>query len=225
MLYYGGVRRGGRVGLRRLPAKQLSVHKGAPWVRIPPSPFFYVPMKKSKSVKFIADNMLGKLAKWLRILGFDTLYPKYAKDVELVFTSLLEDRILLTRDLGIIKRKNLKKYLFIHSNNWKEQLIEVINHFQLEDLLSEKNFLTICPICNERLHPIEKRRVIGLVPHYVFCTNKEFSVCPSCGKIYWKGTHIEKMKGIIYYLSSNTSTPGSVPFSKNSKEAPPPVEI
>ncbi len=225
MIYYGGVRRGGRVGLRRLPAKQLSVHKGAPWVRIPPSPFFYFPMKDQRKIKFIADNMLGKLAKWLRILGFNTSYPKYAKDVELVFISASEDRILLTRDTGIIKRKGLKNYLFIRSDFWKDQLIEVIEAFHLRDVLSEEKFFTICPICNEELKPIEKDEVIGRVPHYVFCTTNEFSVCPSCKKIYWKGTHIEKIKGILGYLSSKTSTPGSVPFSKNSSDAPPPVEI
>ncbi len=182
-------------------------------------------MNKKEKPRFIADNMLGKLAKWLRILGFDVLYPKYAKDVELVFTSLSEDRILLTRDTGLIKRKILKDYIFIQSDNWLDQLQEVINVANLIEYITEENFFTRCPICNSQLKPIEKERVIGWVPHYVYCTNTKFSMCPSCKKIYWKGTHIEKIKKIIPYLSSNTSIPGNVPFSKNSKEAPPPVDI
>ncbi len=175
--------------------------------------------------KFIVDNMLGKLAKWLRILGFDTSYPKYANDVELLFSSLSENRILLTRDTGLIKRKNLKDYIFIQSDNWLDQLQEVIKAAKLISYITEENFLTRCPLCNTKLKPIERKKVIGWVPHYVYCTNKEFAMCPSCKKIYWRGTHIEKIKGIIPYLSSKTSIPGNVPFSKNSKEAPPPVDI
>ena len=177
------------------------------------------------SVKFVTDNMLGKLTTWLRLLGFDVFYPKYARDTELVFISLSQDRILLTKDTGIIKRKILKNYLFIHSNKWQEQLKEVIKHFNLEDKLDPEKFFTICPICNTPLIKIKKEEILGLVPHYVFCENNEFSVCPSCKKVYWKGTHINKIKKIIPYLSSKTSTPGNVPFSKNSKDAPPPVEI
>ncbi len=182
-------------------------------------------MTPKEPPKFVLDNMLGKLAKWLRLLGFDTLYPKFAKDIELVIISLSQKRILLTKDTGLIKRKDLKDYLLIESNNWRDQLKEVINYFHLEKYIKKERFFTICPVCNTPLVSIEKEDALGWVPHYVFCTNEEFSMCPSCKKIYWKGTHIENIYNYLSYLSSNTSTPGSVPFSKNSSDAPPPVDI
>jgi len=142
--------------------------------------------------------MLGRLTTWLRLLGFDTLYPKYAKDLELVFLSAKENRILLTRDRGLVKRKDLQRYMLIESNDWKKQLKEVLKEFNLYKYVKEeKEFLTICPLCNERLQDIPSTQAISWVPHYVYCTNNKFSMCPSCDRIYWKGTHIEKIKSTL----------------------------
>ena len=152
-----------------------------------------------EEIKFLADKMLGKLTKWLRILGYDTTYPISDEDITLILTARRENRILLTRDTNLIKRKNICDYLFIKSDQWEEQLLEVIRGLKLI-IDFNLNMFSRCSLCNTPTIKIDKRKVEGLVPPYVFLTQKEFFYCPSCQKYYWKGTHWQRMKEKIEKL-------------------------
>ncbi|WP_455393199.1 Mut7-C RNAse domain-containing protein [[Eubacterium] cellulosolvens] len=139
---------------------------------------------------FIADNMLGKLAKWLRFLGYDVLYPKNMDDDEIIQFSLKEDRYILTRDKELAKRKGIK-VLYIPSDQLDEQLTQVINEFNLE--LSSNAFIR-CPECNFLLNEIAKSAITTGVPKGVLERQDQFWVCKKCNRYYWQGTHYDKIK-------------------------------
>jgi uncharacterized protein with PIN domain len=140
-------------------------------------------------MQFIADNMLGKLAKWLRFLGYDILYPK-TSDSALVQLSRAEDRMLLTRDKELVKRKNLK-VLYIPSDKLDEQLAQVINEFDLK--ITTKAF-SRCPECNNLIKKIDKSEVMDKVPQGVYANQEKFWLCTKCNRYYWHGTHYDKIK-------------------------------
>jgi len=144
-------------------------------------------------MKFIADVMLGKLAKWLRIMGIDVIYNPTMSDQKLISLALKEKRIILTRDaklLEVLKNKSFENYLFISSNYLWEQLAQVIDHYHIDPL--ERAF-TRCILCNQRLVKKKKEEIEDLVAPYVYSTQKEFSQCPQCYRVYWPGTHKDDM--------------------------------
>lgn len=141
-------------------------------------------------MKFIADIMLGKLAKWLRIMGIDVIYDSKISDQKLISLALQEKRTILTRDTKLLRNKSLKDYLFIFSDHLREQLAQVIDYYHIDPL--EKGF-TRCIICNQGLEKGRKEDVKDLVAPYVYATQKEFSQCPQCHKVYWPGTHKDDM--------------------------------
>jgi uncharacterized protein len=143
-------------------------------------------------VKFLVDFMLGKLARELRLLGFDTRYINPLTDELPNPTVLLklaqsENRIILTRNT---KLKNYPGVVFINSDYIDEQIALVIKSFKLK--IDIKPF-SRCLVCNEILVSIKKREIKGRVPFYIFQTKDEFSSCPKCQKIYWAGTHQKNM--------------------------------
>jgi len=143
-------------------------------------------------MKFLCDQMLGTLAKWLRIYGFDTYFANSEiSDEELLKISKDEDRILLTRDKKLVQRAHKEniKNIEIKTTDVNEQLKIV-----LKDLTIDKNkVLSRCILCNNVIDEIKKRDVGGKVPERVFETNEEFWFCKKCNKIYWKGSHYENM--------------------------------
>lgn len=142
-------------------------------------------------MKFVVDSMLGKLAKWLRILGYDTLYVTYADcDKDLIELAEAEDRILLTRDTALA-RSWLVPTLLIKSEKIDEQIIQVSRRFNLD---MEKYLLSRCPKCNITLTPIKKEKIKDKVPLLVYDTYKEFWRCKGCKRVYWTGTHWENIK-------------------------------
>jgi len=155
---------------------------------------------KDEEIKFIADRMLGKLAKWLRILGFDTAYPSFDDDSSLILTARQEKRILLTRNSNLIKRKNICGFLFIESDHWEEQLLGILNGLKLKASFNSKIF-SRCSLCNTPTKTVDKKKVNNYVPSYVFLTQNKFTYCPFCNKYYWRGTHryrmTQKIKNII----------------------------
>jgi len=148
--------------------------------------------KKGKTAvepRFIADCMLGTLAKRLRLMGYDTLFFNRIEDEELVQTAIREDRIILTRDSGLLQRKAVQKNIFIDSDGLETQLNLVRRECGLKS--DENKFMSRCLICNTRLISLNKREVIGRVPPFIFLRHSKFNFCGGCNKIYWKGSHIK----------------------------------
>lgn len=148
-------------------------------------------------MKFIADAMLGRLATWLRLLGYDTLYLPHADDPALARLARAQDRILLTRDVELTRRRGVK-HLLIRSEKVDEQVEQVFRAFKL----SAREAFSRCAECNHRLESVSKEAVRGLVPPYVFSTQERFRRCAQCGRVYWRGTHWARMLAQIEDLSN-----------------------
>jgi len=136
--------------------------------------------------RFIADVMLGRLAKWLRIAGFDVLYSNKFSDDELVRVSNDEGRVLLSRDTRLLVRKAVRRFIFLESQDLPGQIRQVFEALHLDGWPS---LLTRCLSCNEALQETARESVRGAVPPFVFETQANFKSCPKCGKIFWAGTH------------------------------------
>jgi uncharacterized protein with PIN domain len=136
--------------------------------------------------KFIADVMLGRLAKWLRIAGFDVLYSNSFSDNELVRISNSQGRVLLSRDTRLLVRKAVRQFIFIESQDLQMQIRQVFKTMNVAGLSS---LLTRCLSCNEALQETAHESVRGMVPPFVFETQENFKSCPICGKVFWAGTH------------------------------------
>jgi len=145
-------------------------------------------------MKFIVTKELGRLARWLRILGFDTVYFKSDNKGTLILEALREERIIITRSK--VKREELKKRTVgVVSCDLGEQLEEVIKALNLK--IDEKQMFTRCTLCNEPLKDVKKEEVKDLAPEYVYKTQELFMQCPACKKIYWQGTHWGNVKKVI----------------------------
>ena len=143
-------------------------------------------------MKFVADCMLGRLAKWLKILGFDVLFFSKAEDEDLLDISRRDGRILLTRDTGLIeKTRKAKDRLFVVSDNWEEQVVQVLDEFELWYAVRPNSR---CIECNVPLKPLSRERARNLVTPYVLEHATSFALCPQCGRVYWQGTHFGDME-------------------------------
>jgi uncharacterized protein with PIN domain len=149
-------------------------------------------------VKFAADRMLGKLAKWLRVIGQDVIYGQHLSGYGLIRAARAENRLILTRDRGL-KKKQPPDFLFIESDHYREQLRQVIQACGLGPLNEP---FTRCLECNLVLQPRSKSSVEKIVPPYVFATQENFSCCPKCRRVYWPATHHQKMLEELRSLES-----------------------
>ena len=140
-------------------------------------------------MKFIADAMLGKLAKRMRILGLDVLYDPKLDDNEIIGRALEQDRLILTRDRALSARPLAAHHLFINSEQAEEQLDQVLSACP-----AEQRPLARCSECNELIVPVPKQDVHDLVPQHVYEKTDDFLLCPKCRRIYWQGTHVTRMK-------------------------------
>lgn len=139
-------------------------------------------------MKFLADHMLGRLARWLRMFGYDTLYPEALPDKELVKIAKKENRVLLTRDKTLANSKYVQTIL-IESVNIEDQLEQIVN----EAYLKIENPFSRCTICNGMIRITKKESVKDDVPPKVYEYCDEFWRCSECSKIYWKGSHWDKI--------------------------------
>ncbi|HKC24201.1 MAG TPA: Mut7-C RNAse domain-containing protein [Thermoanaerobaculia bacterium] len=158
----------------------------SPLVRLRPGPL--------RETRFVLDGHLGKLAAYLRLLGFDTLYAKDARDEELARVSRAERRVLLTRDRGLLKRSEVTHGLCIRSTDPRRQLAEIVERC---DLSAAAAPFTRCLKCNAPLEPVAKQAVLERLPPRVGALHEEFWRCAPCDKVYWKGTHWERMRGLV----------------------------
>ena len=140
---------------------------------------------------FVVDCMLGKLAKWLKILGFDVLFFPKAEDDDLLAIVRRDGRTLLSRDRALLGRaKNMTK-LLIESEVWEDQVRQVLEHFALQ---AEVRPYSRCVECNAALKPLSKSEAANLVTPFVLEHADSFAVCPSCSRVYWPGTHFNDME-------------------------------
>ena len=147
-------------------------------------------MGGNEPVQFVADVMLGSLARWLRRLGYDTDYTNNRDDRELVSLARAEQRVLLTRDGALAARRGLRA-LLIESQTLDEQLAQVKAAFPLTP--GERP--TRCGECNAVLQTALPDEVAGRVPTYVRRAYAHFQRCPGCGRVYWPGSHWQHMRG------------------------------
>ena len=147
---------------------------------------------------FVADCMLGRLAKWLKILGFDVIYFSKAEDRDLADIARREGRVLLTRDTGLIERTAKRpNRLFVRSDDWEDQVVQVLDDLGLWDEVRPN---TRCLECNLLLKPLSKERARNLVTPYVQEHASSFAICPDCGRVFWQGTHYGDMERKIAAL-------------------------
>jgi len=155
----------------------------APLVRLRPAPL--------RRTAFIADVHLGKLARLLRLAGFDTLYRNDLADDEIIRLALAEQRIILTRDRGLLKVGAVTHGCHIRSDNPYEQLAQVLQRF---DLYGQIRPFRRCLRCNGPVEPVAKADIIDRLPPRTARAFDEFTRCRHCGRIYWQGSHWEKLK-------------------------------
>jgi uncharacterized protein with PIN domain len=144
--------------------------------------------------RFIVDHNVGKLARWLRMMGFDCLFFTGADDGDMVRQALAEDRIIVTRDTGVARRRvatrGRVRVILLHEERPERQMQQVNAALGLPALAQP---FTRCLECNAPLEPRTPEEVRNRVPPYVYRTQTRYVECPACGRIYWQGTHWEAM--------------------------------
>jgi uncharacterized protein len=158
----------------------------SPLVRLRPQPL--------RDMRFIADGHLGRLAAYLRMVGFDTLYRSDCEDVELARISANDKRILLTRDRGLLKRNVVTRGYCVRTTNPREQFAEVLQRFDLSGSIAP---FQRCVHCNELLQPAHKELINDRLQPDTKQFYEEFWTCPACHRIYWKGSHYRRMQRFI----------------------------
>ena len=155
------------------------------------SPLNHLRPRPLRHPAFILDVHLGKLARLMRMAGLDTLYRNDYKDAEIIQKAPREKRIILTRDKGILKHKVVTHGYWLHATDPGKQFVEVLQRF---DLFHELKPFTRCIYCNTLLVPVEKHLIEDRLQEGTRKCFEEFRQCPKCGRIYWRGSHYERMK-------------------------------
>jgi uncharacterized protein with PIN domain len=158
----------------------------APVARVRPEPL--------RQTRFVLDTHLGRLAAYLRMLGFDTQYDNHASDQDLARTSRDEHRILLTRDRGLLKRSAVTHGHLMRETSPRRQLAEVVERFDLHRSIA---LFTRCLRCNTPLHEVAKESVAGRLPERTRQLHSDFLICDTCGRVYWYGSHYQRMRRMV----------------------------
>jgi uncharacterized protein len=167
-----------------------------PVLRLRPQPL--------REPKFVLDVHLGRLAGYLRMLGFDTLYANRASDPELVTISTQQGRTLLTRDRGLLRYSALTRGYWLRETDSRRQTEEVVRRF---DLARSLRPFTRCMVCNGLLAGVSKVEAERQVPQRILESCNEFQRCPSCGRVYWEGSHYRRMRLWIELLAGTMRMP------------------
>lgn len=141
--------------------------------------------------RFVLDTHLGRLASYLRMLGFDTLYRNDYPDPELAQIAYEHKRILLSRDVGLLKRSIVTYGYYVRNTKPKLRIQEIVNYFHLREQTEPFKY---CLKCNGLLKQVDKADIVHQLPELTAAYYDEFHMCPTCGQVYWKGSHYEKMQ-------------------------------
>jgi uncharacterized protein with PIN domain len=164
-------------------------------------PLYRLRPRPLRRTRFVADVHLGTLARRLRLLGFDTIYGPSFEDSHLASISADERRILLTRDVGLLKRSAVTRGHWVRNTDPLQQLKEVIDAFSLQQDLMP---FTRCMICNGNLQVVKRAAVADLVPSGVYKRCRQFRQCSQCKRIYWRGTHFRRLNMFALALQKAT---------------------
>ncbi len=162
--------------------------------RLDIAPLQHLRPRPLREPRFVLDTHLGKLARHLRMAGFDCLYRNDYRDSELITAAVAEHRIILTRDKGLLKQRLVTHGYFVRGTESEGQLREVVREFQLESGLRP---FTRCRECNSELRDVAKAEVLERLPEKVRGVYERFQLCPGCGRIYWEGTHYARLKRLL----------------------------
>lgn len=158
------------------------------------TPVTRVGLPLPSELRFALDVGLGRLAGFLRMLGFDTLWRNNFEDDELASLSGDEERIVLTRDLGLLKRAEVRHGYYPRNTDPAHQLVEVVRRFELTARMQP---FTRCLACNASLSVAGKHEVLDRIPEGVAATHSQFQQCPECRRVYWPGTHHQRMQALV----------------------------
>jgi hypothetical protein len=151
-------------------------------------------VEKLGDPRFVVDNHLGRLAVYLRMLGFDTLYRNDYDDDELAQIAGLDERVLLTRDQRLLMRNQVRRGYWVRSKIPHEQIVEVLRRFGLGDQVVP---FKRCMRCNGLLQPVEKAVVLHRLEPLTRQYFDQFRICSDCSQVYWQGSHYERMAQLI----------------------------
>ncbi len=159
-------------------------------------------------MKFIADSNVGKLARWLRAMGYDTYFERSIDDEKLVEIARTDERVILSRDNQMMKRKIIRegkvRAILIEDDMPWSQISQVIGRLNLDTSAA----FSRCLECNQTLVPRSKEEVRCSVPPYVFLTQDKYMECPSCHRLYWRGTHWQRMNTRLAAVCSGLNHQG-----------------
>jgi uncharacterized protein with PIN domain len=161
------------------------------------SPLVRLRPRALRDPRFVADGHLGKLARHLRMAGFDTLWDNAWDDDRIVQVSAAQTRTILTRDKGMLRRNDVERGYFVRATESEAQLGEVVRALQLEALIRP---FTRCRECNVVLEDVARERVAERIPERVRDLYERFKRCPGCERVYWEGSHFARMKGVLERL-------------------------
>jgi hypothetical protein len=154
--------------------------------------------------RFCADAMLGRLARWLRVLGYDTTWQAHVEDGALVRLALDEGRVLLTRDRDLPRQWRVPRCLVLGSDAPLEQLREVVERCGLDP---RRPLFRRCTRCNAPTGSVPRAEVAGRVPARVWRREERFTVCPGCGRVYWQGSHARRMRRTLARAVTGATLP------------------
>ncbi len=151
----------------------------------------------SVEVSFIVDTMLGSIARWLRMLGYDTLYYNDLDDWRIINIAARNNRVVITRDRGLYAKcvKSNLKCLLLEEESIENRLAKISRKYGIRLYIDLEK--SRCPVCNGELAKVSKESVVGKVPQRVYERNNDFWICRSCGKVYWIGRHWRRIEDTL----------------------------
>jgi uncharacterized protein with PIN domain len=141
--------------------------------------------------RFVADSMLGRLAKWLRAFGFDVFYDPFLDDHDVVAKARARDAVALTRDTSFPQPSDVT-IVFVEDDHLDDQLRQLVRDGVLD--MEDARPVTRCTVCNQLLVPARRDEVWSRVPPFVYLTNEDYAQCPDCRRVYWEGTHALRIR-------------------------------